>query len=123
MKKILIYQLVMLFILVGCSSAVKTNPTARSILADNPQADILQYKDVVYRNVTEEEWLDSSTYIKGEKLGEIAKRTTSTLFFKNCYATKLKAGTSFFATNNNSFSMIIVEIGDKQLLYQALLEG
>ena len=88
-----------LLVLAGCSSAIPDNPTAKSFLKENPYL------------------------IKSVKLGEIKKMTSSSLFFKNFYATKLPIGTEIFATNEHNTYTIIVELDGEQRIYKALVEG
>jgi hypothetical protein len=123
MKKILIFNLIFLLILSGCSSATNINPTAQSILKENSQADILQYNNLIYINATNLKSIKKSNFKKGEKIGEIIKNTTSSKNFKDFYATKLAIGTEIFSTNNKDTQTLIAELNGKQILYTVLLEG
>ena len=111
-----------LLVLTGCTSAIPDNPTAKSILKENPQVDILQYNQLIYTNVTKPEFIQDN-FIKSDKLGEIKKMTSSSLFFKDFYATKLPIGTEIFATNEHNTYSIIVELDDEQRIYKVLIEG
>lgn len=123
MQKILVYSLLFLLILTGCSSAIPGNPTAKTILKEDPEADIFQYNQLIYINATDKVSVKNDNFIKEEKIGEIKKMTTSSAFFKDFYATKLPVGTEIFATNDHDTYTIIVEIDGEQILYTALVEG
>ncbi|KOP72718.1 hypothetical protein AMS59_17595 [Lysinibacillus sp. FJAT-14745] len=123
MQKILVYSFLFLLVLTGCSSVIPDNPTAKTILKEDAQADILQFDHLIYIKAADQESLIKNNFIRGDKIGVIKKTTTSTLFFKDFYATKLPIGSEIFATNNHDTYTIIVEIDGKQILYKALLEG
>ena len=123
MQKVLVYSFLFLLVLTGCSSVVPNNPTAKTILKENAQADILQIDHLIYIKATDQEFLEKNNFIKGDKIGEIKKTTTSTLFFKDFCATKLPVGSEIFATNDHDTYTIIVEIDGKQIVYTALVEG
>jgi hypothetical protein len=113
----------LIFVLVGCTPAINTNPTANYILKEHSQADILQYNNLIYINATSLESMNQLEYIKCEKIGEIIKTTNSSKDFKDYYATKLESGTEIFSTNDNNIYTIIADINGQQVLYMALLEG
>ncbi|WHX42589.1 hypothetical protein QNH36_10870 [Mesobacillus sp. AQ2] len=101
--------------------------TARDVLKQNENADILKYDGFIYSNVTEHEWFEENKdrHQKGKKIGEIKKVTTSSLFFTNLSATKLPKGTVLFDTNDSDETGIIfveTDNGDG-LYYMQLLEG
>lgn len=123
MKKILIYNLILLIILEGCSSVIPANPTAKSILKENSQADILQYKNLIYINVTNLELVKKSKFTKGDMIGKVKKNTKVSKDFKDFYATKLAIGTELFSTKDNNTQFIIAKLNGKQILYKVLLEG
>ncbi|MEC1180748.1 hypothetical protein P9B03_20045 [Metasolibacillus meyeri] len=116
MKKMFIVSLLFCLALISCSAGSPTNPTARSILKEDAQADILQYEGLIYSNAAH---LDIA-FTKCEKLGEIKKTTTISSGFKDFYATQLTAGTEIFSTNTQ---LIIAEVNGKQIPYLALIEG
>ncbi|WP_226641475.1 hypothetical protein [Mesobacillus subterraneus] len=116
--------LVVLF-LAGCS-ADDGKVTARDVLKQNQDADILKYDGFIYSNVTFLEWFqeDKEQLRKGEEIGKIKKETTSSLFFTNLSATKLPKGTVLYGTNDGYKGMIYVEMEDGEVLYyMQLLEG
>jgi hypothetical protein len=123
MQKILVYSFLFILVLTGCSSVVPGNPTSKTILKEDPQADILQINQLIYIKVADQGSLKNGDFIKEDKIGEIKKTTTSTLFFKDFYATKLPVGSEIFATNDHDTYTIIVVIDGKQILYKALVEG
>ncbi|MGE7946561.1 hypothetical protein [Lysinibacillus sp. NPDC093688] len=122
MRKMLICNLLIL-LLVGCTPAINTNPTAKSILKEHSQVDILQYNNLIYINATSLESMQQFEYTKCEKIGEIIKTTNSSKNFKDFYATKLESGTKIFSTNENNTYTIIAEINGQHILYTVLLEG
>ncbi|MGE7695301.1 hypothetical protein ACQKNC_14475 [Lysinibacillus sp. NPDC094177] len=122
MQKILVYSFLFLLLLTGCSSVIPDNPTAKTILKEDAQADILQLDQLIYIKVADQESLKKGNFIKEENIGKI-KKTTTSLFFKDFYATKLPVGSEIFATNDHDTYTIIVEIDGKQILYKALVES
>ena len=123
MQKILVYSFMFILVLTGCSSVIPGNLTAKTILKENAQADILQIDELIYIKAADQESLKKDAFIKEDKIGEIKKTTTSTLFFKDFCATKLPVESEISATNDHDTYTIIVEIEGKQLLYTALVEG
>jgi hypothetical protein len=121
-RKILVCNLLLL-VLVGCTPTINTIPTAKSILTEHSQADILQYNHLIYINTTSLESKKQLEYTKCEKIGEIIKTTNSSKNFKDFYATKLESGTEIFSTNNNNIYTIIADINGQQILYTVLIEG
>lgn len=123
MRKMLLICNLLILVLVGCTPAINTNPTAKYILTEHSQADILQYNNLIYINATSLESKKQLEYTKCEKIGEIIKTTNSSKNFKDFYATKLESGTEIFSTNDNNIYTIIADINGQQILYTALLEG
>ncbi|WP_052344339.1 hypothetical protein [Bacillus ndiopicus] len=123
MRRAFIYYFIFFLVLSGCSSGAPTNPSAKSILKEDPQADIFQYNDLIYTNVSDLEWVQDSQYKKGNKIGKIKKMTTTPIGFKDFYATKLASGTEVFSTNGDGVHLLIVEVDGQQLPYIALIEG
>ncbi len=125
MKKSLIWLLIIIGSLTGCS-ADGGKVTARDVLKQNDSADILKFDGFIYSNVTDLEWFQENKdrHQKGKKIGEIKKVTTSSLFFTNFSATKLPEGTVLYDTNDGETGIIFVEMdnGD-ELYYMQLLEG
>lgn len=114
-----------LVVLAGCSGLDSGNPTAKDILKEDNSADIIQVGDLVYSKGSPQ---SASELIKGMKIGEIKKRTTSTLFFQNFYASQLPEGTEVFSSNGDynredTIYILVVELDGELIEYHALLEG
>ena len=115
-------------LLVSANSSSISNPNARNILSENPDADIIQWDGVVYQNVTDREWLPTG-YQTGEVIGEIVKKTNRQWFYRDRFATKLEKGTILYANEGSDYqsseflSTILVEEEGQLLIYQALVEG
>ena len=75
-------MVVFILLITGCSSATTENPTAKEILNDNSDADIIKYDGLIYSRNSNIE----NDYSNGEKIGEIKKQTINTLWFGNLYA-------------------------------------
>ncbi|MFD2043825.1 hypothetical protein ACFSTA_07005 [Ornithinibacillus salinisoli] len=105
------------------------NPTAKEILNGNPNADILKLDGLIYSNASDLEWIKSKEYTKGDKIGEIKKQTTNTLWYRNFYASKLPKGTIIYDTNDREYTkgdapmLIIIEHNNEILIYRSLVEG
>ena len=126
MKKFLVFFILMaLLSLAGCS-ADGGRVTARDVLKQNEDADILKYEGFIYSNATDLEWFQEvkDRIQKGEEIGKIKKVTKSGLFFTNSSATKLPEGTVLYDTNDGDKGTIYVETEDGKVLYYIqLLEG
>ncbi|VDG96774.1 Uncharacterised protein [Lysinibacillus sphaericus] len=117
--------LFVLLVLAGCSGSHSGNSTAKDILKDDNTADIIQVGDLVYSKGSPQ---SASEPIKGMKIGEIKKRTTSTLFFQSFYASQLLEGTEVFFSNGDynredTIYILVVELDGELIEYHALLEG
>ncbi|MRG86061.1 hypothetical protein [Salinibacillus xinjiangensis] len=106
------------------------NPTAKDILKNNPEADILKLDGFVYSNVTNREWIQDTKYAKGDKIGEIKKQTSNTTWwYGNLYASKLPKGTKIFTTMGKTYTKgeapvtVLVEYNNVLFVYQAMVEG
>ncbi|WP_010676637.1 hypothetical protein [Bacillus timonensis] len=120
-----LFTFVSLIFLVSCS-ADGGKVTARDVLNQDEDADVLKYNGFMYSNVTNLEWFekDKSKFQKGKEIGEIKNVTDSFLFFTNFSATKLPKGTILYDTNDGDTGMIVVETENGSLLYyMLLLEG
>ncbi|MCP3029510.1 hypothetical protein [Halobacillus sp. A5] len=118
--------LVIVLLLIMFQSPESTgNPTAKEILTDNPDADILQFD----ANVSNEEWIKVNVYSKNEAIGEVKKQTTNTWWYRNLYASKLPEGTKIYSVNDSEYSkgeapaFIMVKKGNDEFIYQSLVEG
>ncbi|WP_246942341.1 hypothetical protein [Bacillus pinisoli] len=105
------------------------NLTVKEIVKNNPNADILLLDGIVFSNVTNADWVKENEYEKSQKIGIIKKQTTNTWWFRNFYAFKLPKGTKLFSVNGQTYEegdapyIILVELHDELLVYQALVEG
>jgi hypothetical protein len=120
----LFLMLVFILLITGCSSGATGNPTAKEILDDNSDADIIKLDGLIYSRSSNTE----NDYSKGAKIGEIKKKTTNTLWFGNLYASKLSKGTEVFSIKEEYKSgdapfVILVEKDGELLDYHALIEG
>jgi hypothetical protein len=126
MKRFTVFFMLMAVLsLAGCS-ADGGRVTARDILKQREDADILKYEGFIYSNATDLEWFQEvkDQTQKGEEIGKIKKATTSSLFFSNFSATKLPKGTVLYDTNDGYTGTIYVETKDGDVLYYIqLLEG
>lgn len=117
----------MLFLLMGCTAASTGNPSAKDILKEDKEADIIKVGSLIYTKsynpVTESAYERSNLY----KIGEIKKQTTSKLFFQDFYASQLPKGTEVFSTEEYNYGkapyVLIVESSDEYIEYHALIEG
>ena len=129
-SKPLFYSL-FLFVLVmflgGCGIADGGKVTAKDVLKQEPDADLIQFDGFVYSNMTEVEWFkeDKDDYNKQNLLGEIKKQTRKISSFTDFSATNLPVGTKVYSTSldENRPGVLIVEYEDEELYYMELLEG
>ncbi|UYZ23939.1 hypothetical protein [Mesobacillus jeotgali] len=125
LKIMVLTLLILILFLAGCS-ADGGRVTARDVLKQNDNADILKYDGFIYSNVTNLEWFEKEKerIQKGEEIGKIKKVTTSSLFFTNFSATKLPKGTVLYDTNDGNKGTIYVETENGEAMYYIqLLEG
>jgi len=125
LKIIMFFLLIPVVFLAGCS-ADGGKVTARDVLKQNDNADILKYDGFIYSNVTNLEWFENEKdqIKKGEEIGKIKKVTTSSLFFTDFSATKLPKETILYDTNDGNKGLIYVETENGEVLYYIqLLEG
>ena len=110
-------------LLTGCGVADGGKVTAKDVLKENPEADILQYNGFIYSNMTDVDWFkeQQDQYTKNDVLGEIKRQSTSSFGFKEWSATKLPIGTKIYSTKDSG--ILIVEFEGTDLYYMQLLEG
>jgi hypothetical protein len=124
--KVLVLSLAF-WLLAACGAADGGKVTARDVLENSEDADILMYNGFIYSNVTDLDWIqeDKDRYTKGEHLGDIKKTTSSSFGFRDFYATVLPEGTSIYSNNEDKegVGMILVEEDGEVLFYLQLLEG
>lgn len=113
-------------LLTACKAASVDNPTAKEILSENSDADIIQLDGLIYsRNMDED---SESGYVIGDKIGEIREQTTKTWWFRDLYASKLPKGTEVFSTEKEYIEedvpiVILIEIDGELIEYHVLVEG
>lgn len=120
-----------LLLMTGChftsagSEKVHTmsKPTAEEILAEDHEADIFQYNNVIYINATNIDWVQEKTYDKGAKLSEITRKQDDSTQFIDGTANKLPIGTNVFQTKGNGLLLLMIEKEDKEVIYLGLVEG
>lgn len=121
-------MLVIVLLITGCSSGATDNPTAKEILDGNSDADIIKLDGLIYSKNTNPETKLENGYSKGDKIGEIKKKTTNTWWYRSLFASKLPKGTEVFSADEDYKSgdapfVILVEIDGKIIDYHALVEG
>jgi hypothetical protein len=101
--------------------------TARDVLKQDDDADIIQYDGFIYNNVTNLEWFQEAGNIqfsKEELLGEVKKQTTNSWLFNDLSASKLPKGTKVYSESTDVRpGVLFVEYKGEELCYMELLEG
>ncbi|MEK5216467.1 hypothetical protein [Psychrobacillus sp. FSL H8-0487] len=126
---IILLTILSLMSIAGCGMADGGKVTAREVLKQNSDADILMYKGRIYSNMTEVEWFEQKKeeYIKYNLIGEIDKQSTNSIGFNDMTATKLPVGTKVHSSrevdNDKELGILIVEFEGEYLYYMQLLEG
>lgn len=121
----MLFIVISLLVVTGCGVADGGKVTAKEVLKQNPEADILQYNGFIYNNVTHLEWFehDKEKHIKNNLLGEIKKQSTSSFGFKDLSSSKLPIGTKIYSTNENELGIIIVEYEGNDFYYMQLIKS
>ena len=126
-KSNLLFILLLFFILSSCGVADGGKVTAKDVIKQNSEADIIQLNGFIYSNMTELEWFQErkEKLTKHTLLGETQKQSTSRFGFKDWTATKLQVGTKIYSASENGseLDILIVEYDDKVFYYMKLLEG
>lgn len=99
------------------------NPTAEDILAENPDADIFMFNDVIYTNADNIDWVNEQELTLGNEVAEITQQTTDSEKFKNGTATKLPVGTKIYEPEAQTGDVYGVVIGGEEIYYFGLREG
>lgn len=125
MKKLLI--IFMLLLLIGCESNVLPNtvhvtgnPTAETVLKQNPEANIFMHSDLIY--MAEVEWVDELELTKDQLITEIAEQRSAGHLFKNGTANKLPEGTKVYGVKERK-DVLIAETEDGDVRFYMLVEG
>ena len=128
-KKFFSILFIMLSLITGCGVADDGKITAKDVLKQDADADILMYKGRIYSNMTEVEWFEQKKekYIKYNLIDEIDKQSTNSIGFNDITATKLPVGTKVHSSreidNDKESGILIVEFEGGNLYYMQLLEG
>lgn len=109
--------------LTGSKEYVIGNPTAKEILINDPNADIFQYKDIIYTNASGIEWVQQADLTIGKSVGTIQKQYQPDLAFENGMATELPVGTVIYEPMKKSGPILIVVVNDEEVRYLGLIEG
>ncbi len=118
--RILVYSILLLAMFTaGCNTGIKGNPTPKDFLR-NAEADIFMFRDIVYSNAQDIEWVQKLDYTVGEQMGEIIKQTDRAIGFKSGTSNKLPAGTKIYRTNTLAY---IAVVEGEEIPYLAMLEG
>ncbi|MCR8657437.1 hypothetical protein [Paenibacillus endoradicis] len=133
--KVFISLFIALFILTGCNQSTVSNtehsrtptsignPSATDILAENPNADIFQYKDVIYKNASNNEWVQQAELTIGDRVLTIEKQYNNDLTFEQGMATMLPIGTEIHVPITKSGAILIAKVDGKEIRYVGLIEG
>jgi hypothetical protein len=124
--KILFICVIFSLAFTGCGMADGGKVTARDVLKQSDDADIIQYEGFVYNNVTNLEWFQDGkevTFSKEHLLGEVKKQTTNSWLFNDFSATKLPKGTKIYSNTEGVKGFLFVEFEGVELYYMQLLEG
>ncbi|MGM0847080.1 MAG: hypothetical protein ACQEUT_19160 [Bacillota bacterium] len=112
--------------LVGCGMADGGKVTARDVLKQSDDADIIQYEGFIYNNVTNLEWFQDGEEVPFSKeylQGEVKKQTKNSWLFNDLSATKLPKGTKVYSNTEEVKGFLFVEYEGEELYYMQLLEG
>ncbi|MBD3921729.1 hypothetical protein H8B09_23400 [Paenibacillus sp. PR3] len=132
--KIIISLLITLLLLTGCNQSTVVNsensitesthnPTAQEMIAQDPNADIFQYKGVIYNNASNIGWVQQEELTAGEKVGMITQQYKDGPKFEDEMATKLPVGVEIFEPIKKSGPVLIVKLNGKEVRYLGLIEG
>ena len=99
------------------------NPTAEEILAENSDADIFMFNDVIYTNADNIDWVNEQELTLGNEVAEITQQTTDSEKFKNGTATKLPVGTKIYEPEAQTGDVYGVVIDGEEIYYFGLREG
>ncbi|MGE7024481.1 hypothetical protein [Solibacillus cecembensis] len=111
-----------LFIITGCSTTTVTidRIDAEEVLSLNSDADIFQYKGVIYK--TNIDWVEELSLTKDIQIGEIKMKNDENPDFKDEMSNKLPIGARIFSTKERG-DILIVEAEGEIKKYLAIVEG
>lgn len=131
MKKFMHLFPILLLILVGCSgsngeepdkSATTANPTAKEVFTNNKDADIFLYREIVYQNAEDLDWVKDLELTKGKEVKEIKRIYSGKGDFPDHAATKLPVGNKVYEAQTNH-QLLIAVVEGKEIPYIGLVEG
>lgn len=99
------------------------HPSAEEILAEDHEADIFQYNNVIYINAENIDWVQEDVYEKGAKISEITKQNDDSSQFIDGTANKLPVGTKVFQTKGNGLLLLMIEKEEEEIIYLGIVEG
>ncbi|WJY28269.1 hypothetical protein [Sporosarcina trichiuri] len=114
-------------LLTACGDAGMGNPTAKNILKENPEADIVRVGSFVY-TASEKPAAEMTNLEKGINIGKVKKTTDSPYFFHDFYASRLEKGSKIYSTDKHgsredTLYILVIEEDGELYEYYTLLEG
>ena len=115
-----------LFMIGGCSNEGElTTVTIDSIDAEevlklDPDADIFQFKGIIYQ--TNIEWVEELSLTKDVQIGEIKTKNDANTDFKDEMSNKLPVGAKIYSTKERG-DILIVESEGEIKKYLVIVEG
>lgn len=109
---------ILVAVITGCSNGSPDqqfvhikNPDANEILDLQPDADIFQWEDVIYK--TDIDWVEELELTKDTQIGEVKTNSANPNDFSNGTANKLPVGAIIFSVIEDG-GFLIVEHNQKQ---------
>ncbi|HET7628563.1 MAG TPA: hypothetical protein VFK44_09270 [Bacillales bacterium] len=99
------------------------NPTAQEILSENPGADLIQVKGIVYKNASDIDGVKNKHWTVGKKVDTVTGHLEKGESFADGMATKLPIGTSIYEPNEKSGPILIVVVHGNLVPYLGMVEG
>jgi hypothetical protein len=101
------------------NDAGEHNPSAATVLKNNPVLDILMFNGIIYRRVENDEWINglNLTLYSQEEEGVISQKYKEEMEFKDGMATHLPIGSKIYLTNERKEVILIVETENQRLRY------
>ncbi|SMF92321.1 hypothetical protein SAMN05661091_5771 [Paenibacillus uliginis N3/975] len=132
MRKMLIFLLSLLLLLTACSARSSQtqeqqtqnfgNPTAEEILKSNPDADLLQLRNIVYIKAEDNSWVQQENLGSLQEVGEVQSIYDGNRPFENEMSTKLAPGTKIYEPTQHGLIIVAVNNGI-EIRYIGLVEG
>jgi hypothetical protein len=127
-SKKLLYGLIALtlFMVTGCNIQGGTTTVtidsidAKEVLTLDPDADIFQFKGVIYK--TNIDWVEELSLTKDLQIGEIKTKNDTNTDFKDEMSNKLPIGAKIFSTKERGDILIVESVGELKK-YLAIVEG